>query len=202
MISRLCSSAIVGAFAAAVSLPGATAISAQVVDAPQFGIGYVANAPDQMAGGSAYVILPVAGGLGLYADAKFDIDSPSKDIAFRSDLTGAEVRSSEEFTGARFLKQEFSYRSVNVALVRPLNTGVTLYAGGGMVWGENYKLYEQIVGELGYALWVVDPEFDETDVNLMGGLILRISSVLSTQIGYETRPNGVTAGVSLRLPRW
>lgn len=202
MISRLCTSAFVGAFGVAVSLAAPAAVSAQVVDAPRFGIGYVANAPDQMAGGSAYAIFPVAGGLGLYVDAKFDVDSPSKDIAFRPDLTGAEVRSSEEFTGARFLKQEFSYRSVNVALVRPINTGVSIYAGGGMAWGENYKLYEQIIGELGYALWVVDPEFDETEVNLMGGLILRISSVLSTQIGYETQPNGVTAGVSLRLPRW
>lgn len=200
MVSRL-NPALVGAllfsFAAATS-----DLHAQGVDGPQFGLGYVANAPDQMAGASAYVILPVLGGLGVYVDAKADVDSPSEDVAFRPDLTGAEVRSSPDFTGARFLNQEFSFRSVNVALLRPINPGVSIYAGAGLAWGENYKLYEQIIGDEGFALWVADPEFDETRTNLLVGLVLRISSVLSSQVGYETEPRGFTAGVSLRLPRW
>lgn len=180
----------------------AVSARAQLVDGPQFGIGYVANAPDQMGGASAYALWPVFGGIGLYVDAKFDIDDPTGDVAFRPGLTAAEVRSSEDFTGARFLTDEFSHRSVNVAVVRPINAGVFVYVGGGMVWRENYKLYEEIIAEVGRALWVADPEFDDTTTNLMGGLILRISSVLSSQIGYETNPKGVTAGLSLRLPRW
>lgn len=177
-------------------------LQGQLTEGPQFGLGYVANAPDQMVGGSAYAIWPVLGGLGIYVDAKFDIEGPRNDIAFRDDLTAAEVRASPDFTGARFLKDDFSHRNVNVALVRPINPGVFIYAGGGLSWGENYKLYEQIIAEVGRALWVADPEFDETTTNLLGGLILRISSVLSSQIGYETNPKGFTAGVSLRLPRW
>ncbi len=184
------------------ALVWAAGLEAQVVTRPQFGVGYVANAPDAVAGASAYALWPVLGGLGLYVDAKFDIDSPNKDIAFRTDIDAEDMRTSPEFSGARFLNQEFSFKSLNVAVLRPLTTGLMVYAGGGVAWGENYKLYEQIIGELGYAIWVADPGFDETRVNVMGGFMLRLNAHLTTQFGYETQPKGVTAGISLRIPSW
>lgn len=174
----------------------------QVLDRLHFGLGYVANAPEAMGGGSAYVIWPAFGGIGLYVDAKFDVEDPSGDRAFRSDLTARELESSEEFAGARYLTQEFSFNSFNVAVIRPVSSALFLYAGGGIAQGESFRLYEQLIGDLGYAVWVAAPDEDETRVNAMAGIMLRLSSVLTTQFGFESQPSGVTAGVSLRLPPW
>jgi hypothetical protein len=173
----------------------------QVLDTPRFGIGFVANAPDQMAGVGGYFLLPFWGGIGLYMDGKVDFDDPSDDRAFQEGVTSADLEA-EGSLGVHYLSRETSWRSVNVAVVRPLNPFLMVYAGGGYAQGERYKLYEEVTGEVGRALWVRDPDEDEDRVNMMFGLILRMLPVISTQVGFETQPRGFTAGVSLRLPPW
>lgn len=174
---------------------------AQLPDRAQFGLGYAGNAPDALGGVSAYAIWPVFGGLGLYIDAKFDIESPENDRAF--DPTRTKVTVENEVSGAQFLSSEQSFRSFNAALVRPLSQALFIYAGGGIAQGKAYYLYNvPVQGQVGNALLVAAPDQDEDRVNLMAGVILRMSSVLSSQFGFETEPQGVTVGVSLRLPRW
>lgn len=172
-------------------------------DRVQFGAGYVGNAPDVLGGGMAYAIFPALGGLGVYVDAKFDIDSPENDLAFSPGLTRAEVLSDPDYQGAQFLSTDESYRSFNIGVVRPLRPTLFLYAGGGLTQRSVYYLYSvPQQGQSDNALLVSAPDEDENKVNLMAGLILRISSVLSSQFGFETEPSGVTIGLSLRLPRW
>jgi len=166
----------------------------------QFGIGYVANAPNLMAGAIGYVIFPVRGGIGLYVDAKLDIHNPSDDLAFQVGLTPAEVEA--ELPGVRFIKRESSWRSFNVGLVRPLNPFLMVYGGAGYSKGSHYYLYEQVTAEVGRALWVEAPDDEESRVNFMVGVFFRLTAMVSTQFGIETQPRGMTIGASLRLPRW
>lgn len=173
------------------------------LDRVRFGVGFVANAPGQMSGVGGYVLLPVLGGIGVYADWKWDIDSPAEDRAFEEGLTVTDVLADPRYAGTRYLKRETSwYRSFNIALVRPLNPFLMVYGGGGFSQGERYALYDVPQGDIGRALWVRDPDQDEDRMNLMAGLILRLVPMVSTQVGVETQPRGFTAGISLRLPPW
>jgi hypothetical protein len=177
--------------------------SGQELDRARFGVGFVANAPSQMAGVGGYVLLPVLGGVGVYVDGKWDIDSPAGDRAFDESRTAADLEADASSAGTRFLRRETSwYRSLNLALVRPLNPFLMAYVGGGYARAKRYGLYEELVGDVGRALWVRDPRQDEDRMNLMAGLILRLVPMFSTQVGLETQPRGFTAGVSLRLPPW
>jgi hypothetical protein len=175
---------------------------AQAGDPLHFGLGYSANAPESMAGGMAYVIFPRLGGIGLFVDAKFDIDSPSDNTAFVDGITAEDIQNDPEHSQTRFLRREASWKSTNVGVIRPLNPALFLYAGAGYAWGTQYFQYDQQVGEVGRALWVVAPHEDETGVNFMVGGMLRMSSLLTSQFGFETKPSGVTVGMSLRLPPW
>ncbi|MFH1764699.1 MAG: hypothetical protein ABIF09_10950 [Gemmatimonadota bacterium] len=167
----------------------------------QFGIGYVANAPDLLAGGGGYVLFPTWGGLGLYVDAKFDTGDRSDDLAFQPGLTPDEVEG--EMPGSRFIKREASWRSFNVGLVRPVSPFLLVYGGAGYAMASYHRLYE-VVGDddVGRAIWVEAPDDDESRVNLMLGVFIRLTGRISTQFGFETQPRGLTAGASLRLPRW
>jgi hypothetical protein len=182
----------------AVSIP--TPGSSQDAPARRFGIGYVANAPDVLGGVGGYVVLPVLGGLGLYVDAKFDVDSPARDDDFISTLTDREVE--EQVAGAQFIDDQDSWQSFNVALLRPVTPSLMLYAGAGYSTRTRYREYRDPEGELGrLGFFTVEAPADEwSTVNPLVGGFLRISRWLDFQFGIETRPRGFTVGASLRLP--
>lgn len=168
----------------------------------QFGIGYVANAPDAMVGGNAYVILPRFGGIGLYVDAKFDASSPTSERGYDASATSLQVVS---MPGSTYRSTEGTWTSFNAALIRPLNPQFWLYAGGGVAKVTRYDLYDVDIDAgvgLGGVAWVENPATAETRANLMAGIMMRVSPHLTAQFGYETQPKGVAAGFSLRFPRW
>jgi hypothetical protein len=172
------------------------------LDRPHFAVGYAANAPNLMGGGGAYLVTRYFGGIGVYLDAKFDVENPSGDRNFESGLTADDVL--DQVVGAQFIKREASYRSFNAALVRPVSPYLIVYAGGGLVQRSYYHLYEApSEPDLGYAgvFWVKAPSEDDTQANFMLGVFMRVSSFLSTQAGIETQPRGFTVGASFRLPR-
>jgi len=170
-------------------------------DRPHVALGYVANAPNMMAGIAGYAVFPYLGGIGVYLDAKLDIEDPSGDDVFEAGYTARRVV--EEISGAEFIRRELSYQAVNLALVRPLTHSLAVYAGGGLVRVSEYHLFEAFSSDLGFAgvFWVEAPGVEEIRGNLMAGIFLRMSSFLSTQVGFETEPRGFTVGASLRLPR-
>jgi hypothetical protein len=96
---------------------------------PHFGLGYVANAPNMMAGVAGYAVFNVLGGLGIYVDAKMDIETPAGDDHFESGLSAQEAVNTVPFI--EFIERESAYRGFNVALVRPVNPQMLLYIGGG-----------------------------------------------------------------------
>lgn len=189
---------------AALAAPAAAQLAGpQPLTRTQFGLGFVANAPDALLGGSAYVILPAAGGIGLYVDAKFDNANPSGELGFDTRYTSRQVAGE---LGGVFVKREASWRSLNAALVRPLTPSLMVYVGGGIAKASYYDLFANVPLDVdaghGGVVWAESPEDEETLGNFMFGVMLRLSSRFTTQFGYETRPKGVTAGVSLRLPSW
>jgi hypothetical protein len=188
---------VVGAFPAAAQT-GPTPLSRT-----QFGIGYVANAPDAVAGGTAYVLLPRAGGIGFYVDAKFDVSSPSKELGYNPDVTATQVEN--ESSGAEFIKFEESWKSFNVGLMRPLTPSLVAYAGGGIAKATRFDLYQVSLNDplgLGGIVWAKNPDEGETRLNVMVGVLMRITRRVSTHFGYETQPSGMTVGITLRIPPW
>lgn len=181
--------------------PASGQASGSGLDRPHFGIGYAANAPNLMAGGGAYVVTRYLGGIGLYLDAKFDVEDPSGDIAFEDGLTADDVL--DQVEGADFIKRESSYRSFNAALIRPVTPYLLVYVGGGLVQRTRFHWYEAPESDLGLSgvFWVRAPAEDDTMGNFMLGIFMRVSSFLSTQVGLESGPRGFTIGVSLRPPR-
>jgi hypothetical protein len=169
---------------------------------PQFGIGYVANLPDVQVGGGAYALLPRWGGIGLYVDAKFGVGGPSGELGYDASVTAADI---ENDLGGSFVKAESTWWSVNAALMRPLSPYFTVYVGGGVAHETSYRLYNVELGSdvgVGGVVWARDPRGDQYRPNLLVGMVTRLTARLSAHFGYETQPDGVTAGLSLRLPRW
>lgn len=168
----------------------------------QFGIGYVANAPEAMAGASGYVILPRWGGVGLYLDAKFDVSNPTGDRGYDPNVTADQILNEE---GGDFIQREGSWWSANAALLRPVTNFMIVYGGAGMARKTIFELYEVELDSgvgVGGVVWAENPGREETRVNLMAGIIMRLSGRVSTHFGFETQPRGLTVGASLRLPRW
>ena len=166
---------------------------------PVFGIGYVTNAPDLLAGGAAYVVLPVLGGLGVYVDAKFDTSSPGEHEAFDPTLTAQQV---DDEIGDAFRDDESSWRSINAALVRPVTPAFTVYAGAGYVRERVYYEYFDDTRERGLAgvYWVEAPDQEANTVNVLAGMMLRMTSWINAHFGIETTPRGATVGISITYP--
>lgn len=168
----------------------------------QFGVGFVGNAPDALLGGGAYVILPKWGGIGLYVDAKFDASNPTDERGWDASITASQVAND---IGGEFIKREESWQSINVALVRPFSPTVFAYAGAGVAKSTAYDLFDVALDSgVGYGgvVWAEDPDSEETKVNILFGVITRISRRISAHFGYDTHPSGVTVGLTLRLPAW
>lgn len=172
---------------------------AQVVTRPRFGVGYVAAAPDLMMGVGAYAILPAAGGIGLYVDAKFDASDPGRKSNFDPSLTAQQVEAS---LGDAFGLSADSWRAIDVAILRPLRPSLTLYAGGGYARKKRYNEYYDATGTRGLVghYWVEDTAQAKSSVNVMAGLFFRMSRFLNAQMGVESAPGSVTVGLSLALP--
>lgn len=171
------------------------------VEAFRFGFGYVANAPEMLAGLQGMVILPALGGIGLYADLKFDAESPDRDEYFVADRTALQVE--DQIAGVRFIDHRDSYQGLNVALVRPVNPALMLYAGVGVATMTRYREYldpSEQLGQAGY-FWVEATDEEATFTNVLAGIFMRVSPVLSLQTGFETNPKGFTVGATFLLPK-
>jgi hypothetical protein len=166
---------------------------------PRVGVGFVANAPHQLLGVSVHAVSPFLGGLGIYVDAKIGIDSPRDEPGFDPDLTAEEV---EDLYPDQLFTERSDWRSVNVALIRPVLPELMVYAGAGYSDESHYHQYEDVSGQRGDLglYWVENPEESGSKVNLMGGAMFGISQNLFIQFGVETKPRGVTVGASYSLP--
>lgn len=166
---------------------------------PRIGVGFTANVPDQLVGGSVHFLSGRFGGLGLYADVKLDMESPEDDPGFTDNITPREV---EETRNHRLFDSDASVTSVNVALMRALSPQFTLYAGAGYSDVTEYVQYwdeSGDTGDFGYY-WVEDEENSAGKVNLLGGAMFQLGESFAIQMGAESKPAGFTFGVSYLIP--
>ncbi len=172
---------------------------AQQVDRPRVGIGYVAAAPDLLAGGAAYVLLPALGGIGVYVDAKLDASSPTHKSNFEPGLTAQQAESQY---GDEYGFSTDSWRAFDVALVRPVRPALSVYAGGGYAQRKRYSEYYDPSATRGLVghYWVEDPTQRKGTLNIMAGMMFRMSRFLNAQMGVESAPGSFTVGVSVLLP--
>lgn len=166
---------------------------------PRLGLGYVVNAPHMYLGFSAFGTSTRWGGIGLYVDAKFDIDSPADEQDYIDSLT---VQIVEDEIGDRFFDEEDEWRSFNIAVMRPLSRELMVYAGAGYAERERYWQYVDESGERGIGgfYWVRNTEESGGQVNFLGGAFFRIGSNLALQFGVESTPLGATVGAAYSIP--
>lgn len=185
---------------ALLTLTSATA-AAQGTAPVLFGVGYTANAPKLLAGGSAWAVFPGLRGFGLYADAKFSAASPaSNEDEFLAGITAEQMEA--DFPDHVFHVSEDTYRSFNAGLTKLITQEFIAYVGAGWVERTHYaKFYDETeeFGRFGFY-WVEDPANSSGGVNFLGGVLLRMGPNLRAQFGAETRPFGVTVGLSLNFP--
>jgi hypothetical protein len=191
-------SAVAGFTLALLMLPG-THAAAQDAPPLRFGVGIVANAPDQMAGASVMVMS--AKGFGIYADVKFNVDAASREESFDGTRTALEIEN--EVDGVTFVDSQDSYQSFNAALVYQATPALQAYAGAGIANMTRYRQYRDPSEQLGMAgfFWVEGPDEARTFTNFLVGIFMRVSPRVSLQTGYETAPKGLTMGASVRFPK-
>lgn len=179
----------------------ATPAAGQSAGSPRtiIGLGYAANAPELLAGAAVYIVLPMLGGVGLYADAKFDTSSREKEDGFEAGLTARQV---DDELGDEYQDNDESWRSFNLALVRPVTPSLMLYGGAGVAQKAAFRQYYDLSRQrgLGGLYWVASPLEDETTVNVLAGMFLRLSRRFNAQFGLETAPRGFGVGMSILLP--
>lgn len=163
-------------------------------------MGYVVNAPDQMLGVSAMTVGPRWGGWGLYADAKLTRDTPEDDDRFDPSLTAEDVAA--ELPEDQLFREDDAWRSLNGAVVRAIGAELAVYGGAGVTRRTAYDEYQsderQATAEAFY--WVEDEGDSATELNVLGGAVLRASRHLLFHFGAEANPEGFTVGASLGLP--
>ena len=139
--------------------------------------------------------------IGLYVDAKFNIDAASRDEAFDATRTALQVE--DEVDGVQFIDTQDSYRNFNAAAVYEVNTSLWVYAGAGVADMTRFRQYKDPAEQLGLAgfFWVEGPDEAQTFTNVLVGVFMRVSPRVSLQTGYETHPKGITVGATLRFPK-
>jgi hypothetical protein len=163
------------------------------------GVGYVANAPDALVGGTVWGLVPGLGGWGLYVDGKLNPNDRSSDGSFLEGLTPADVE--ERYPNDRELHTEEEWLSFNLAVIRRITSELMLYAGGGYAYRDVYRRYldpAQSRGQFGHY-WIKDEGDSAGTINVMGGALLRASKRLRLQFGGESAPVGFTVGASIAL---
>jgi hypothetical protein len=168
----------------------------------RIGVGYVANIPNTFLGFSALAMTyKLFGGAGLYVDFKTTTTDHRSDPDY---LTGVTIEDAELTYADLLYTEESEWLSVDVALVYAVTPDLALYGGAGYARERHFRQYfDDSVpperGEFGFY-WIDDPEGSGDRVNVLGGVLFRLTKYALFQLGGEMQPPGVTVGVILALP--
>lgn len=165
---------------------------------PQWSIGYVVNAPDQMLGVGTMFLGPPLGSWGLYVDAKFSTNDATERLGYDPAMG---VDEAEQF-GDAYFSDESNWTSVNVGAVRAVTGSFALYAGVGYSREKAYREYFDLARERGESgfYWVDDDGQSGSRVNVFGGALMRVMGNLMFQLGGELAPRGFTVGAAYAFP--
>lgn len=175
--------------------------AAQTLRVESFGLGFAANAPRQMLGGTFSASTDALGGLGLLLDARFDADDRADEPGFESTLDADQVPS--RVGGAVAGGWDESWTGISASLLRRVTPDLSLYAGAGVSWARAYRQFAEPSRAFGVfgTFWVRDPGVDRTELNVVAGALLRAHRNFSFRAGFETAPRGMTVGGLVLFPR-
>ncbi len=194
--------AVVVALVGMAMFPGSlrAQLSPDLQNAAHVGVGYMPNVPVTPLGFSVLAVSPkLFGGAGVQASVRFTTDSPGNSPFFMSGMTVADA---EIGFGDLLFEEKSDWLAVNLALVYALSGELALYGGAGYAKEDRYREYfdeSRTRGDFGFY-WVEDPEASGTRVNVLGGLIFRLTRAVYFQIGAESAPRGGNVGIVIALP--
>jgi hypothetical protein len=156
-------------------------------------IGFTVKPPQQVLGAGVVWLPPAARGWGILADVRFATDRPGSN-EIRSNWT----RSDAFGAGHEFIREQVSWNSSSVALVRGFSRELALFAGAGFSRSSSYSQF-LFDTEEGAALeietyFIEEPSRSEDRMNLVGGAIYRMGSRIAVQFGIQTEPFGFVVG--------
>lgn len=168
---------------------------------PILGVGYVANIPATFLGFSALATTPgILGGAGLYAAVKFTSGSPKNTPEFVSTISPSDA---ELTYGDLNYAADADWFGVDLAVVYAVAPEMALYGGAGYAKRTGYKQYYDDSATRGLEgfYWVADPDHSGNRLNVLGGMLMRVSRFLLFQVGAESQPVGVSVGVTVAFAR-
>jgi hypothetical protein len=174
-----------------------THLSAAVTDyrkGTYFYVGYSANIPKQLIGLNLYLSLP------KFVGFTFDLKSEMPGLEQISHTEPYSV-STVTFWGDSFIRTDGQWMSVNGALTVPIMRSISLYGGAGASIYHEYRRYYddlEILGKNGYY-WINDDSKTKTKINYLGGILLKLSNDFAAQIGAQSEPFGIVAGISYKI---
>jgi hypothetical protein len=166
-------------------------------DRPTGLVGYVTNLPDQPVGFMLAKVVPHAVGFCFDIKASIPISRSGADDFYEN----ISVHQAEDIFGDRLIGTDLTCVSLNGGLTMGVAGPVAIYGGIGVTWKTAYRQYYdpfEILGEHG-QYWVRDDQGSSAGPNLLGGLFARLGNGWALQIGGESNPAGVTAGIAFLI---
>ena len=161
--------------------------------AAALGLLRMGGAPHALVGGTAYVIRPWLGGLGVYTDLHMSHRSWEGDGQFTSDVT---VQQAGAF-GDSELRSVDHWIVLNVGLIRPLTPEFAVFGGAGYARQRFYREYydDSLTRGVGGHYRVKDDVESGNRLNLTAGAMFRFGEHINFHFGVESAP-GFLVGIS------
>ena len=178
-------------FVLLIALPS-TALANQRCDFKEgnhFAVGYAGNIPNEWLG--LCLFSTKSEGVGFYFDLKVSVPMIYGGDDFYDNIS---IHQAEGW-GDNLTDTEDGWISANLGLTAVLSSSLAFYAGVGYTANTDYRNYYDefhILGTNG-SYWVEGDT--EESVNVLGGLLVVLGDNWGLQVGGETSPGGVTAGV-------
>ncbi|MFC1500546.1 hypothetical protein ACFL6T_05995 [Candidatus Zixiibacteriota bacterium] len=175
-----------------------TAVSAQQgsgqEERPRISFGYAANIPSQSVGIS-FFILNISR-MGLYLDVKLTYTDPSTSDDFHQNISISQV----EGWGDTMRNDRDTWSSLNLGATLPLAAPLYGYIGCGITAFSQYQQYFDPTYRLGPngLYWIESSR--KMHINLLAGVLVIIDRTLTLQLGIESDPKGISAGLAFTIP--
>lgn len=160
-------------------------------------LGYAANAPNQYLGFNLGFTRPRTWGIFL----EFKMNPTSLEIApyLYDDLSVYDEEQTIRSLSDTFIGIRDSWISVNAGITRPLNDRFCSYIGLGISFHRVYRQYYEIYGNLGDNgyFWINDDANSTVNPNVTAGIYYKLGRYFYLQLGGNTQPLGLAAGLGL-----
>jgi hypothetical protein len=168
----------------------------------RFAVGYAATFPDVVAGvGVWYMATPR---YGVFLDGKMTVPSlRDKDVYCPTALSPCTVAAVEAQRNDIVIRDEDEFIIVNLGGMYAITPEFMVLLGGGLARKRSVREYFDESDEpiTPFGNYYVDHETEpSTELQLVGGMMIRAGNSLAFRFGYDTAPGGMSVGAYFILP--